>query len=153
MRRASTVISILLVLASIGMAAVLKFRKGPSPRDDKPASTQGSIPALAPIPGLPVDAKEGEPGKFLLLTITPTGFDPSQVTLAAGQYLVLVESRTGLDTFGVVANRERGERLFNDRLERFQRRWKKTIDFKPGRYFIREADHPEWKCLLTITDH
>jgi hypothetical protein len=153
MRRVLILLMVLLALGSLAMAAVLRFRKTPSQVNHQLSANQIAAQPATRSPNPFDSAKEGEPGKFLFLTVRPTGFEPSQVTLQAAQYLVLVENRTGLNSFGVVVEREQGERLRQVQIEPLQRRWKQTIDLKPGRYFISEAAHPEWKCILTITSH
>ena len=87
----------------------------------------------------------------LLLTLRPTGFEPSEVTLPRGKYLLVVQNRTGLRGFALQLDRDRSERLHEVRLPARKLDWTGQFDLTPGDYVLRETDHPEWSCRVTIT--
>lgn len=95
---------------------------------------------------------EAELGTGLLVRLTPKGFEPSEVTVAAGRYYLLLQNASGLDQFAVRVDRENGSRLYDVRLEPYKRKWKQTLDLQPGRYIISEPDHPSSTCVITVTE-
>lgn len=86
-----------------------------------------------------------------LLTIRPTGFEPKELTIPAGKTLVVVRNRTGLAEFSIRLERGNGTRLFDLRVPRYKRDWKKVLDLTPDTYVITESNHPGWVCRVTVT--
>lgn len=89
--------------------------------------------------------------KAFWLTIRPTGFEPSEITVPAGEYFVIIQNATGLNQFALRVAREGGGDLLNVRLPFRRRYWKHTVNLQPGSFIVSEADHPEWKCRITVT--
>lgn len=89
--------------------------------------------------------------KVVLLTIRPTGFEPGEITLPAGQYLVVIRNRTGLDEFALRVERDTGEILLEVPGRRFKRDWKQILQLAPGTYVVKETNHPDWICRISIT--
>lgn len=153
MRRIVLLCAAILIAVSASTAAIVRYR----------THARAELkPSVRPAENVPQDpkaskslfdnAEEGEFGKALWLTVKPTGFEPARVSLPADQYFLLIQNDTGLDRFGLVVQREQGERLHDIRLENRNRKWKQVINFRPGRYIISETDHPDWQCVLTITE-
>src|SRR2546423_5127331 len=86
-----------------------------------------------------------------LITITPTGFEPSEITRPAGQVLLAAENRSGLDDLTIRIGLDDGVRLAQARASRTRLRWSGVVTLVPGRYTITEANHPEWVCHINIT--
>lgn len=86
-----------------------------------------------------------------LITIEPHGFEPAQVTRPQGRFLLAIDNRSGLEDIQLRLERAEGGRV--PALEARNRRlsWREEVDLPPGRYVIRETNHPEWSCLITIT--
>ena len=86
-----------------------------------------------------------------IITITPTGFDPGEITRPKGPFVLGIDNRTGMEQVDLYLERENGGRL-NASLNRKRKlSWRETIDFSPGRYILREANHEGWQCRITIT--
>jgi hypothetical protein len=85
-----------------------------------------------------------------LFTIRPRGFEPRQVTLPAGAYLVVVRNRTGLDQFALRLERESGETLYDVQVPRGKRDWKQFLLLIPGSYILKETNNPAWICRITV---
>ena len=90
--------------------------------------------------------------KGFWLTIRPTGFEIREMTIAAGDYFVVVQNATGLRQFSLRLERESGERITEVRLPRFRKYWKEMVHLTRGRYVFSELDHPRWTCVITVTD-
>ncbi|HEY6802123.1 MAG TPA: hypothetical protein VI306_00970 [Pyrinomonadaceae bacterium] len=153
MRRIALLCLTLLIAATAGTAAIIRLRNSASPKASHTPKSLTQTAQAQKETSTPFDgAERGEAGKALWLTLKPTGFEPTKVTLPASQYFLLVQNATGLDRFGLVIEKEDGERLQEVRLEPFIRKWKKAITFQPGRYILSEIDHPEWQCVITVTE-
>ncbi|MDQ3745361.1 MAG: hypothetical protein M3444_13340 [Acidobacteriota bacterium] len=107
-----------------------------------------SVPTPVPAAGAAL-RQEGD-AQVLLLVLRPAGFEPSEVTLPQGKYLLVVQNRTGLRGFALQFDRD-GGRLHEVRLPARKLDWNGHFDLTPGDYVLREADHPEWSCRITIT--
>ena len=86
-----------------------------------------------------------------LITIEPHGFEPAEITRPQGRFLLAIDNRSGLEDIQLRLERAEGGRVPS--LEARNRRlsWREEVDLPPGRYVIKETDHPEWSCLITIT--
>lgn len=89
--------------------------------------------------------------KAILLTIRPTGFEPKEITVAHGKYLLVVRNRTGLDQFAFQLDRDQGARIYEAHPPRLKRDDKHLFDLNPGSYVLTETTHPEWTCRITVT--
>jgi FtsP/CotA-like multicopper oxidase with cupredoxin domain len=125
----------------------------------KAVSKKGPVGAASQAPGanahLPVIAASlstvEDDEKALWLTIRPSRFEPSEFTVPAGEYFVVIQNATGLPQFGFRVDQENGGQLLDVHLPLRTRYWKNTITLQPGRFTVTETDHPEWHCLITVT--
>ena len=86
-----------------------------------------------------------------LITIHPTGFEPAEITRDGGRFVLAVDNRSGLEEVDLQLNRENGSREREARVHRQQLDWREFVDLPPGRYVLKEVNHPDWACLITIT--
>ncbi len=86
-----------------------------------------------------------------VVTITPRGIEPAEITRPAGRFLLVVNSETDLPGLTFRLDRENSGRLREVPMPREKPDWNAEIDAHPGAYVITEADHPEWTCRITIT--
>lgn len=115
----------------------------PAP-DARPAtSAQGDAPGDAGKPRV-----ESE-----VITLTPTGFSPSEITRPRGRFLVVLDDRSGLDEVTFILGRANGDRVREARRTKAELIWRQLEDLPPGEYLLTEAGHPEWVCRITITPH
>jgi hypothetical protein len=153
MRRIVLLCLVVLIAGTAGTAAIISLRSSALPKNSSTTQRVNQLAQDRKEVSTPFDGVQpGEAGKALWLTLKPTGFEPAKITLPASQYFLLVQNATGLDRFGLIVERENGERLEEVRLEPFSRKWKKAITFQPGHYVISEIDHPAWQCVLVITE-
>ena len=140
----SVALVVVLVLATYSVLATRARSSAPanSLTDPTTVTTNGSVTQAEPSP---------QELTALLLTIRPTGFDPAEITLPAGEYLVIVRNSTGLDEFALRLDRDAGERLHDVRMPRYKRRWKQVVSLSPGSYVVTETNHPQWTCRITVT--
>jgi hypothetical protein len=86
-----------------------------------------------------------------LITITPRGFEPAEITRSKGRFLLAVDNRSGLDEVTLRLDRVAGNRLREVNVPRKELDWSEAFDLNPGQYVLSEANHPQWICRLTIT--
>jgi hypothetical protein len=98
---------------------------------------------------------QGGPGRERLeterITLRPDGFEPAQITRPQGEFILAADNLSGLREVALILEHERGERVRERRVSLEQFKWRARLDLHPGRYVVREADHPGWTCVLTIT--
>ena len=86
-----------------------------------------------------------------IITIRPTGFEPTAITRPKGPFFLEVEDRSGLREVDVQLSVERGDRVFLVKAPRERADWNRLADLPPGRYVLTEVNHPDWSCMITIT--
>jgi hypothetical protein len=93
------------------------------------------------------DGPEGE-----IVAVQRNGFEPNQITRRAGEFLLLIDNRSGLDEIQVrlerVVNRER---VHDVSLTKRAYSWNTMLNLPPGEYALTEVSHPEWTCRITLT--
>jgi|SRR5215813_465021 len=100
-------------------------------------------PLLAPQTA--ADMIEGE-----LITIRPTGFWPARIARPQGVFLLLVENRSGLKTVDLILEDQTRRSIFAARMPVVKPDLGSRFDLAPGTYALREANHPDWSCSITI---
>ena len=88
--------------------------------------------------------------QVVLITLRSEGFEPTEMRLPSGEYLVIVRNRTGLASVNVQLQREAGERLGTATVGARQRDWKQRTRLTPGVYLLSETDHPDWTCRIVV---
>ena len=93
------------------------------------------------------DGPEGE-----IVAVHRNGFEPNQITRHAGEFLLFIDNRTGLDEIQVRLERVDGAgRLHDVRLTKRAYSWNTILNLSPGEYALTEVSHPEWTCRITVT--
>lgn len=88
-----------------------------------------------------------------IVTLKPSGFDPVVLTPRQGRFLLAVDNQSGVHDLVLRLERERGDRLHEVHKARGDLAWRKLVDLPAGNYLLREANHADWICHITITDN
>ena len=123
--------SILLLLVS-GALILAHFKRAPS---EAATMVQG--------PQAPLQAE--------LITITPTGFEPAELTRPKGRFLLAIDNQSGLDEVEFYFERETGGRVDVPLSRRGKIAWREIVDLTPGTYILRATNDESWRCRITIT--
>lgn len=109
------------------------------------------IPALLNS-SRPVDQTEeaNRDIKVVLLTLRPEGFEPQEMQLSAGEYLLIAKNRTGLDELNLRLARDNGEHVSQAKVGARRKDWKQRLKLSPGTYRLTESSHPEWSCRIVV---
>ena len=142
-RPRAIVVSLMAVAVAALVCAARTYSSGVRPKDAR------AVPTNTPSKS-DQNEKAGMIVETELIALTPTGFEPAEVTRPAGEFILMVENRTRQPVSLSLA-RETGERLHEMKESREEPDWNELENLTPGRYLLTEADHPEWTCSVTIT--
>lgn len=140
-------VAALALVACAGLGALAAYSRTSTGPGSAPAA-RAAAPAAFLVEQGPPPAGEH---RVLHLTLRPTGFEPAQVTVPEGPYLVVVNNRTGLDEFALRLAREHGAAVHEARPRRYQRSWRRALSLAPGAYVLTETNNPKWSCRVTVT--
>ena len=86
-----------------------------------------------------------------LIALGPNGFEPKEVRRAPGKpFLLMVENRSGSPVVSLALNSSAKLPLLNTSLPREKRLWSDVLNLPPGIYILKEVDHPDWICTITV---
>ena len=88
-----------------------------------------------------------------LVTATPTGFEPAEITRPQGRFLLAIDNRSGLDDVDLYLERETGGRVNVSLGRRHKLAWREAVDLPPGAYLLRAGNDESWSCRINITAH
>ncbi len=85
-----------------------------------------------------------------IITLRPSGFEPASITRQEGRFLLALENRSGLEE--IELRFERVGREHRVRIPRNKIDWRGLVNLRPGEYMLREVNHPNWTCRITVTE-
>jgi hypothetical protein len=86
-----------------------------------------------------------------VVTITPAGFEPNEITRPSGRFLLAVDNARGLNEVSLYLERQTGIREKLALSRRGKLKWREIIDLPPGRYILRAANDESWRCNINLT--
>jgi len=86
------------------------------------------------------------------ITLTPQGFEPTEITRPKGPFLLVINDRTGPRPLEWRLERQGGNHLKSVSMPMGKHKWREVVDLPPGNYLLSESGNPQWKCQITITD-
>ena len=136
-------VCLLLAVGAAGAAArrwasASRAPASPAPRSPEPRQAGG---------------REASGPGFEVLTLTPNGFEPGEISRPRGPFILRVANRTGLAELDLRLSREAGGAERPIRVRRSRPDRNEELDLEPGRYVLSEAGRPDWACRITITPH
>ena len=124
----------LLIVASARSGGLLNFT---SEHREQP-----NTHAVSWSPTRPIEAE--------MIVLRPSGFEPKEITRPAGPFYLALHNLSRLDQLDVSLDPESGPRLHAIGVTNNKTRWQQKLTLLPGTYLLREANHPEWVCRITI---
>ena len=143
--RRAILLSAVCLMFTASTAAAFKWFSGGSSSSSPPASASPAHPQVSGQGG--PDA----PLSVELITLTPKGFDPGEISPVRGRFLLAVDNRSGQPDVELLLLRESGHKLREVKVPKETADWSDLFDLPPGRYVLTEAGHPEWKCGINVT--
>ena len=113
-----------------------------------PSKVAPVVVAAEALSRTPQDRKKVE---VEIVTLKATGFDPSSLTRPKGEFMLVIENRSGLPEVTFQFDRAVGLRLRQARVARKKASWNGLVDLPPGTYKMTEATRPAWAFSLIIT--
>jgi hypothetical protein len=95
-------------------------------------------------------ALQKERVEAVVITVRRNGFDPGEIRRPKGAFLLVVNNHSDIQELSLQLHRENGTREKNVIVTREKRRWRELLDLSPGRYVLKETNHPDWVCQITI---
>ncbi len=86
-----------------------------------------------------------------IVTITPTGFEPGEITRPRGRFILAIDNRSGLEEVQLYVERETGVRVHSSLNRKGKLAWRDVIDLPQGVYVLRAANEESWRCRITLT--
>jgi len=86
-----------------------------------------------------------------LVTATPTGFEPAEITRPQGRFMLAVDNRSGLHELEMYFERETQGRINVPLSRKGKLAWREVIDLPAGTYVLRATNDESWRCRITIT--
>jgi hypothetical protein len=124
-----------------------------TPVDPRSERFKGPSLAESAAPPAPVAFQAGatyERVQGEVVRLRRTGFEPREITRAAGRFVLFVDNRSGLDEMDLQLSRLTGERVHDVQVPREKLDWDELFDLTPGTYLLTEANHPGWVCRITV---
>lgn len=96
--------------------------------------------------------KKPAPQIMILRVILRTyGFDPREIIIPKGTYLLSVNDRTEIDDLAFEFNRVGQGKLHEVRGKKERPEWSQLFELNPGDYQLVVAGKPNWICKITVT--
>jgi hypothetical protein len=86
-----------------------------------------------------------------VLTLTSHGFEPNTLVRPHGQFVLIVQNRSLVESIDLALDRVAGARLRDVPVPKNKYDWNDLFDLTPGHYTLTETGHPKWSCDITIT--
>ena len=138
---------VLSILSIVAIAFVFAGTRGgaASPNIEAP----GRLTAFSAHPS----ASEPTPANMEVETVsvTPNGFEPSELRRPAGPFLLAVNNHGRPAEFSFEIYRVNGQKLHEIKGKQGQQRQRKILDLPPGEYVLKEASHPDWSCRILLS--
>lgn len=139
-----------LAILCVAVAASVAFAAGVKPPQPAPDAAQAPEANVAASAGTqsqgPKETLTGE-----VITVSPRGFEPDEVTRPHGRFFLVIENRSGQRGLTFALDPEHGGRVREFTQPEDELDWADELNLPPGRYTLAVADRPGWVCRLNIT--
>ena len=124
---AVVIAALVVVIASFASSAYLKRESALSPQREKQVRLETE-----------------------LITLQPSGFEPTEISRPQGAFILGVDNRAGVESIELQFMRVDGQRLNALQTPKRKVSWREVVDLPPGVYVLSVTNHPEWSCNVTI---
>jgi hypothetical protein len=122
-----------------------------------PGTNSGSMPStgaepLPPLPHITASAAQDADLNVELVTIKPYGFEPEELKLSKGRFLLAIDNRSRQREVSLqLTSLATSVKSQVTQMAKGNVNWNRLLDLQPGEYVLTEANHPQWTCKITIT--
>jgi hypothetical protein len=85
-----------------------------------------------------------------LITLRTSGFEPAQIVRPKGQFILLVDDRSGKEDSLLSLESLRGEKVRDINTKRMKFEWHDIINLPPGDYVLTSTAYTNSRCQITI---
>lgn len=136
-------ITLSLITAVFAIAGYIRLDTLPQAKAENKTSASLEPESVSPPP--PQSSAE-------IITVTPRGFEPSQISRPAGRPVMLVvNNKSGSSELKLRLQRENGATLGRGQLPRGRRQWRMFVNLPAGRYRVVDENRPGVGCDIEIT--
>jgi len=105
----------------------------------------------------PEKKAHGETAEMVQITVLPTGFEPAEIEYPSKPFLLAVDNQSGLESLDLELVEQDSNGNSHSRIRELKMSLKalskrEMTSLKPGVYALKEANHPEWSCLIKISE-
>ena len=86
-----------------------------------------------------------------VILMRPYGFEPAEITRREGPFLLVVLNRSGVREANYLLSSVASNKLHEAKVPREKLDWHQVVNLTPGDYILRETNHPDWICKITVT--
>lgn len=105
--------------------------------------------STTPSPAAQAGRKEVLPSA--VVTITPRGFEPSEISGVGGRFFLSVENRSDTRGLTLRLDAEHGNRVREFTQPEDELDWIDELNLPPGLYTLNVEGHPGWTCRISVT--
>ena len=87
-----------------------------------------------------------------LITVTSSGFAPGEITRPRAPFILALHNQSGEAPLSVTIKNGVGEEVTQVQIVASKRSAHQTLDLPAGQYTLSVAEHPDWHCIITLTD-
>lgn len=106
------------------------------------------VAASLALPQSPKAKVEGE-----VIRVVRGGFYPASFTRHPGRFLLIVLNTTDTADLTLHLDGQGGSHVRQVTMKNYSGDWSEAVDLAPGDYTLTEANHPSWRCAITISAH
>jgi hypothetical protein len=90
--------------------------------------------------------------EVVLVTIERQGIYPKEINLHKTRFILAVDNRAEVRSVTLQLDRADGGGRVDGAIVPLEKLdWRTLVDVPPGHYVLSEANHPEWRCLITTS--
>ncbi|HWW75671.1 MAG TPA: hypothetical protein VNZ44_09760 [Pyrinomonadaceae bacterium] len=87
------------------------------------------------------------------VTLTPRGFEPSELSVGGVKFFLSVENRSGVRGLTLRLDPEHGNRVREFTQPEDELDWVEELGLTPGSYTLSVAGRPGWVCRVNVAAH
>lgn len=143
------VLAVVLITACAAFSFVVRAHSLRDRAEDGHAIAPVSMSKPSPAP-----ARQAQQPAVIIaglgVTLTRQGFQPGKITRSPRRFVLAVVNKTGLDSLSLSLDSPLGAAVRSKQLPKEEPRWSDVYDLSPGRYTLRETNHPDWVCEIIV---
>lgn len=135
----------IVLCCSVSVSAVVLASKRLSNRNEK-----ASLLPTGKVVSLRVPSQSAKPLTGISVNLTRFGFEPSEITIPAGGYLISVRNLTERADISFALENSVKLKLLEEQYKNGSRGWDKILNLLPDSYVLREGKNQNWQLSIKV---